>query len=170
MESDLLLDAAVATDQSKANRIWELRHTISESNKKAGFTVSNDTSAPISKLPQFIDKVNSRISSEVSGATICHAGHIGDGNIHVIAVLSRDVYTSSQECEKAASIVNLIVHEESVNLNGSISAEHGIGKMHVERLERFKPALDLEIMRSIKKTFDPNNLLNPGKIFRSIRT
>jgi FAD/FMN-containing dehydrogenase len=170
MESDLLLDAVVATDQSKANRIWELRHTISESNKKAGFTVSNDTSAPISKLPQFIDKVNSRISSEVSGATICHAGHIGDGNIHVIAVLSRDVYTSSQECEKAASIVNLIVHEESVNLNGSISAEHGIGKMHVERLERFKPALDLQIMRSIKKTFDPNNLLNPGKIFRSIRT
>jgi FAD/FMN-containing dehydrogenase len=170
MESDLLLDAVVATDQSKANRIWELRHTISESNKKAGFTVSNDTSAPISKLPQFIDKVNSRISSEVSGATICHAGHIGDGNIHVIAVLSRDVYTSSQECEKAASIVNLIVHEESVNLNGSISAEHGIGKMHVERLERFKPALDLEIMRSIKKTFDPNNLLNPGKIFKSIRT
>lgn len=167
MESELVLDAVVATDQGKANRIWELRHTISESNKRAGFTVSNDTSAPISKLPQFIDKVNSRISAEVEGATICHAGHIGDGNIHVIAVLSRDVYTTSQDCEKAAATVNLIVHEESVNLEGSISAEHGIGKMHVERLERFKPQLDLRMMRNIKKVFDPLNLMNPGKIFKA---
>lgn len=167
MEAELISDAVVATDQTKAKRIWELRHNISETNKKAGFTVSNDTSVPISQLPKFIDRVNSRISSQVNAATVCHAGHIGDGNIHVIAVLSRDAYTTSEACEKAACVVNLIVHEESVALNGSISAEHGIGKMHIDRLERFKPALDISMMRTIKNAFDPTNVMNPGKIFRA---
>lgn len=95
---------------------------------------------------------------------VCHCGHIGDGNIHVIAVLSREIYTTPQACEEAAARVNLIVHEESVALHGSISAEHGIGKMHVKRLERFKPALDLAMMRAIKNTFDPLYLMNPGTI------
>jgi len=165
-EQDLVTNAVVATDVAKANRIWELRHNISEANKRAGFTVSNDTSVPISKLPLFIDQVTERIERNVAGAAVCHAGHIGDGNIHVIAVLPRSVYGTSVECEAAAARINLIVHEASVELNGSISAEHGIGKMHVERLERFKPAVDLQMMRTIKAAFDPSNLMNPGKILR----
>lgn len=163
---DLMLDAAVATDMAKAERIWALRHNISEANKRAGFTVSNDTSVPVSKLPQFVSRVTERIEGQVAGATVCHAGHIGDGNIHVIAVLSREVYGTPQQCEAAAAQVNLIVHAASVELGGSISAEHGIGRMHVERLERFKPALDLELMRRVKAAFDPQGLMNPDKILR----
>ncbi len=166
LERELITDAVVATDLGKAERIWALRHNISESNKRAGFTVSNDTSVPISRLPQFIDRVNRRIAQEVAGADVCHAGHIGDGNIHVIVVLSRAVHTTPQACEAAAAAANLIVHEESVALGGSISAEHGIGRMHVGRLERFKPALDLSLMRAIKQALDPQGLMNPGKILR----
>lgn len=165
-ERELVTNAVVATDVGKANRIWELRHNISEANKRAGFTVSNDTSVPVSKLPQFIGFVTERIEQQVDGVTVCHAGHIGDGNIHVIAVLSRAVHPTAQQCEAAAARVNLIVHEASVELGGSISAEHGIGQMHVERLERFKPALDLAMMHWIKSAFDPGNLMNPGKILR----
>lgn len=167
-ERELVADAVVATDMAKAERIWALRHNISEANKRAGFTVSNDTSVPVSKLPQFIPLVTERIGQQVAGATVCHAGHIGDGNIHVIAVLSRSVYGTPQQCEAAAARVNLIVHEASVELGGSISAEHGIGRMHVERLERFKPAIDLQMMRMVKTAFDPMNLMNPGKILRAI--
>jgi FAD/FMN-containing dehydrogenase len=166
-ERSLIGDAVVATDVGKAQRIWELRHAISESNKRAGFTVSNDTSVPVSRLPQFIAKVTERIGSEVDGATVCHAGHIGDGNIHVIAVLSRAVHSTPAQCEAAAARVNLIVHEASVELDGSISAEHGIGHMHVARLERFKPAIDLQLMRTVKQAFDPHNRMNPGKILRA---
>jgi FAD/FMN-containing dehydrogenase len=167
MEAELVLDAVVASSDAQAQRIWELRHTISESNKRAGFTVSNDTSVPISRLPQFIDKVNARITKEINDAALCHVGHIGDGNIHVIAVLPRDKYLNTQACEVAAANINFIVHEESVALDGSISAEHGIGRMHVERLQHFKPALDIQMMRHIKQTFDPHNLMNPGKIFKA---
>lgn len=167
LEHELITDAVVATDLSKAERIWDLRHNISESNKRAGFTVSNDTSVPISRLPAFIERVERRIDEALAGVQVCHAGHIGDGNIHVIAVLDRAVYPTGDLCERAASEVNLIVHEESVALGGSISAEHGIGRMHVQRLERFKPAVDLAMMRTIKAAFDPGNLMNPGKILRA---
>lgn len=166
-ERELILDAAVATDLAKAQRIWALRHTISESNKRAGFTVSNDTSVPVSRLPRFIPLVTERIERQVPGAVVCHAGHIGDGNIHVIAVLPRDIYGMPEQCEDAAARVNLIVHEASVELGGSISAEHGIGMMHVQRLERFKPAIDLHMMQAVKAAFDPQGLMNPGKILRA---
>lgn len=166
-ERDLIRDAVVATDMAKAERIWALRHNISEANRHAGFTVSNDTSVPVSRLAQFIPLVTERIEQQVPGASVCHAGHIGDGNIHVIAVLSRTVHATPAQCETAAARVNLIVHEASVELGGSISAEHGIGQMHVQRLERFKPALDLQMMRAVKAAFDPQGLMNPGKILRA---
>jgi FAD/FMN-containing dehydrogenase len=166
-ERELVLDAVVATDIAKAERIWALRHNITQSNKLAGFSVSNDTSVPVSRLPQFIPLVTERIGQQVKGATVCHAGHIGDGNIHVIAVLSRDVYTTPEQCEAAADQVNLIVHQASVELGGSISAEHGIGRLHMQRLERFKPAIDLQMMRAVKTAFDPQGLMNPGKILRA---
>ena len=167
MEEGLVLDGVVAPDIAKAKAIWDLRHHISESNKHAGFTVSNDTSVPVSKLPEFIERVSRLIPEKVASARVMQAGHIGDGNIHVIAILPRDVYTTQEQCEKGAKTVNLIVHEESVALGGSISAEHGVGGMHVERLERFKPAIDLSMMRSVKMAFDPLNLMNPGKILRA---
>jgi len=166
-DRDLVTNAVVATDMAKANRIWELRHNISEANKRAGFTISNDTSVPVSKLPCFIELVTERIEREITGVAVCHAGHIGDGNIHVIAVLPRSIYATPEQCEAAAASVNLIVHAASVELGGSISAEHGIGRMHVERLERFKPALDLQMMGMVKSAFDPSNLMNPGKILRA---
>jgi FAD/FMN-containing dehydrogenase len=166
-ERGLVSDAVVATDLGKAERMWALRHHISECNKLAGFTVSNDTSVPVSKLPVFIPSVTARIAREVPGAEVCHAGHIGDGNIHVIAVLLRSVYGTPEACEAAAARVNLIVHEASVDLGGSISAEHGIGRMHVARLERFKPAVDQQMMRLVKNAFDPLGLMNPGKILRA---
>lgn len=166
-ERELVLDAVLASDMTKAERVWALRHSISESNKRVGFAVSNDTSVPVSKIPQFIDKVTERLEQEVKDVTVCHVRHIGDGNIHVIAVLPHAIYSTPQSCEAGAARVNLIVHEASVELGGSISAEHGIGRMHVDHLVRFKPAIDLQMMRTLKTAFDPENLMNPGKILRT---
>ena len=163
-EQGLLSDAVFATDMQKAERIWALRHNVSETNKLAGFTISNDTSVPISRVPEFIANVDARLAKSITGATVCHVGHIGDGNVHVVVVLSRDVHTSTEDCEKVAKQVNTIVHEESVALDGSISAEHGIGQKHVAPLARFKPALDLDLMRGVKALFDPLGLMNPGKV------
>lgn len=167
MDQALIVDAVLASDLAKAERIWSLRHNISEANKHRGFTVSNDTSVPISRIPEFITRVEQRLSEAVTGCDICHCGHVGDGNIHVIIVFSREVYRTPDACEAVAAIANEIVHEESVRLGGSISAEHGVGLMHVERLRKYKAPLDLEMMARVKSALDPANMMNPFKIFRA---
>ena len=164
LERGLASDAVVATDLAKAERIWALRHNVSESNKLEGFTISNDTSVPISQLPSYVDRVTEELRLKVPDCSICHVGHMGDGNLHVVVVLSRAAYRTPHECEAGAAIVNAIVHEEAVKLNGSISAEHGVGLMHRERLKKYKPALDIELMQRLRTAFDPLALMNPGKI------
>ncbi|MCK1516969.1 FAD-binding oxidoreductase [Bradyrhizobium sp. 190] len=169
IERNLVHDAVIASDSTKAQRLWELRHNISESNVRKGFSVTNDTSVPISKVPAFIEKVDERLTKTFEASDVFYCGHIGDGNIHVIVVFDRAFYDTAEKRENAAALANLIVHEVSVELGGSISAEHGIGMMHVRELEKFKDNLDLEMMARIKRAFDPGNIMNPGKILRSDR-
>ncbi|WP_247488135.1 FAD-binding oxidoreductase [Bradyrhizobium sp. 17] len=164
VERKLVNDAIVASDSLKAERLWKYRHSISEANMRKGFSVANDTSVPISKLEIFIERVDARLQTEFDAADVFHCGHIGDGNIHVIIVFDRLVYDTPVKRETAAARANFIVHEASVELGGSISAEHGIGLMHVEELKTFKEGIDLELMAGIKKTLDPRNIMNPGKI------
>jgi FAD/FMN-containing dehydrogenase len=164
VERELITDAVVATDIAKAERIWAIRHNISEANKLEGFTISNDTSVPISRLPSYLQRVSDELVRKVPEAAICPVGHVGDGNIHVVVVLPRGVYSTPEKCEAGASIVNGIVHEEAVRLGGSISAEHGIGLMHLAKMRKYKPALDIELMQRIRAIFDPDGLMNPGKI------
>lgn len=165
-ERGLVSDAVIAGDIAKANKIWELRHSASEANVKKGYSVANDTSVPISKLPAFLERVEQRLLSEIEQADVFHVGHIGDGNIHVVVVLDRQRYADPIERERTSALANHIVYDVSVELGGSISAEHGIGMMHAADLETFKDDLDLRMMRAIKQAFDPEHLMNPGKVLR----
>ncbi|XSC42599.1 FAD-binding oxidoreductase [Bradyrhizobium sp. RDT10] len=169
VERNLVHDAVIASDSVKAQRLWELRHGVSEANLRKGFSVAHDTSVPISGLTAFIERLDERLSKAFESAEVCYCGHIGDGNIHVAVVFDRCVYDTAEKRENAAACANFIVHDVSVGLGGSISAEHGIGMMHVAELEKFKQNLDLEMMAKIKRAFDPENIMNPGKILRSDR-
>jgi FAD/FMN-containing dehydrogenase len=165
IEAGHVLDATIASDLAKAERIWNLRHTISEANKREGFTVSNDTSVPISRIPEFIDRVETRVATDVQGVTLCHVGHVGDGNVHVIFVFPYATFGEAAKDEVHAAVANGIVHEEALRLGGSISAEHGIGLMHVRRFAATKDPVDLDLMARIRRAIDPQALMNPGKIF-----
>ncbi|OSI80360.1 FAD-dependent oxidoreductase [Bradyrhizobium canariense] len=169
IERGLIHDAVIASDSKKAERLWRLRHTISEANMRKGFSVANDTSVPISKIAVFIEQVDQRLKQEFKAADVYYAGHVGDGNIHVIIVFDRGLYDTDEKRETAAARANFIVHEASVELDGSISAEHGVGLMHIEELERFKSDVDLEMMAQIKRAFDPDNIMNPGKVLAAAR-
>ncbi|WP_247469083.1 FAD-binding oxidoreductase [Bradyrhizobium sp. 137] len=169
IERGLIHDAVIASDSKKAERLWKLRHTISEANMRKGFSVANDTSVPISKIALFIEQVDKRLKQEFSAADVYYAGHVGDGNIHVIIVFDRSVYDTDEKRERVAARANFIVHEASVDLDGSISAEHGVGLMHIEELERFKSKVALEMMAQIKRAFDPDNIMNPGKVLATRR-
>ncbi|WP_299804476.1 FAD-binding oxidoreductase [Tardiphaga sp.] len=164
LERGTIADATIAPDLAKATAIWDLRHNISESNKREGFTVSNDTSVPISRQSDFVARVHEKAKAAFPEAHVCFCGHIGDGNIHAIIVFPRSLYNSPEEFEAAASRANTIVHDASVALGGSISAEHGIGQMHLHRLPRYAAPVELDLMRTIKRALDPKWLMNPGKV------
>ncbi|KQP12399.1 FAD-dependent oxidoreductase [Pseudorhodoferax sp. Leaf265] len=166
----LVEDAVIAQSESQASKIWELRHSTSESNVHAGFSIPTDTSVPVSSLPEFLRVVTGRLNEEIPACRVVHCGHVGDGNIHVVAILDRKHYDSSDVREAAAAKVNSIAYEAASRFDGSISAEHGIGFCHVEDLERFKSDVDIALMQMIKTSIDPENVMNPGKVLRSCPT
>jgi FAD/FMN-containing dehydrogenase len=165
LENGVIIDAVIASDHAKAERIWQLRHTISESNKREGFTVSNDTSVPVSALPGFLDRVTRRLESSLPKARVAHCGHVGDGNVHVIVIFPYDIGDAAMR-DAAAHQANTIVHQESVASGGSISAEHGIGRMHVDRLPLYTSEVEMDLMRRVKLAIDPGRIMNPNKVLR----
>lgn len=163
LESGEVLDAVIAANLAQAERIWALRHNISESNKREGFTISNDTSVPISRIPDFLSSVDASLRARFPALTVTHCGHIGDGNVHVIGVFPHGACREDEK-ETLAGEVNRVVHMESLAQGGSIAAEHGVGRMHVRRLMETKDETALDLMRIVKAGLDPQGLMNPGKI------
>jgi FAD/FMN-containing dehydrogenase len=141
---------------------WNLRKNISEAQKREGISIKHDVAVPISHVAEFIARANAALHTAFTGLRIVAFGHIGDGNIHYnISMLdSAQNPAFIAQSQRVNSIVYDIVHE----LNGSISAEHGLGQLKRNEIRHYKSALELELMRGIKHTLDPHNLMNPGKV------
>ena len=162
LASESISDAVIAQSVDQAKRLWALRETISEAQKIEGISIKHDISVPVSKIAEFVDRTDRALQQVFPGIRIVTFGHLGDGNLH---------YNQSkpEAGENAAFIssqpeVNAIVHDLAHELGGSISAEHGIGQLKRQEMLRYKDALEMEMMRSIKRTFDPQGLMNPGKV------
>lgn len=161
-EAGLVADAAIAESGRQGQDLWRLRTAMSEVQKHEGGSIKHDISVPVSKIAEFIERASAMVSERIPGCRPLPFGHIGDGNIH---------FNVSQPAggERAAFLdrwdeINDAVHDIVLSLNGSVSAEHGIGRMKRHMMERIKDPVELSIMRSLKKTFDPNGILNPGKL------
>ena len=160
------LDAVIAQDLTQAGKIWQLRHSISESNKREGFTIGNDTSVPVSRQPEFLRDVSAELKQAFPHCVLCHTGHLGDGNVHVVVVFPHGAF-DPEDRETIGGEVNRIVHLRALAFGGSIAAEHGIGKMHVNRLAETKDPVALDVMRAVKMALDPEGRMNPGKVLRA---
>jgi FAD/FMN-containing dehydrogenase len=146
-------DAALASSEAQSLALWRIRETIPE----AQFTnVKHDVSVPVSKVPELITRAEAALQARFPGAPLYAFGHIGDGNVH-FNVGDAALMARREE-------VNRIVYSVVSALEGSISAEHGLGQMKREEIRRHKSALELELMRAVKRTFDPQDLMNPGKV------
>lgn len=141
---------------------WNLRKNISEAQKREGISIKHDVAVPISHVAEFIAQANAALHATFSGLRIVAFGHIGDGNIHYNVSMLDSAQNPAfiAQSQQVNSIVYDIVH----GLNGSISAEHGLGQLKRNEIRHYKSTLELELMRGIKHTFDPNNLMNPGKV------
>ncbi|AJA63888.1 MULTISPECIES: FAD-binding oxidoreductase [Bradyrhizobium] len=165
MEAGIAKDVILASNLAQVKAIWAVRHSVSEGNKRSGYVVSHDSVVPLERQADFVTNVEARIMAAVPHARVVMHGHIGDGNIHVIALIDR---AHCQEPATTAALVaqiNEIVDDETAAQGGAISAEHGIGITNRVRLARVADPLDIELMRGIKRLLDPSGLMNPGKIF-----
>jgi FAD/FMN-containing dehydrogenase len=162
IERGIVGDAAIAANLEQAKAFWHLRLEMSDAQKPEGGSIKHDVSVPISAVPAFLAEAGETVLKLVPAARLVPFGHLGDGNIH---------YNVSQPlgADKAAFLarwheVNDAVHAIVAKYRGSISAEHGIGVLKRDLLPHVKDVVALDVMKSLKRSFDPNNILNPGKV------
>jgi FAD/FMN-containing dehydrogenase len=162
IEAGEIADAIVATSLSQSEALWRLRELMSEVQKEEGGSIKHDIAVPVASVPEFVARANRLVELMIPGARPVPFGHLGDGNIHYNVSqppgMERAVFLANWEALNAA------VHEIVLDLGGSISAEHGIGRLKRDLLPHAKQKIALDIMRKIKAAFDPNNILNPGKL------
>ena len=162
IERGTVSDATMAQSLSQRQELWDLRELISESQKPEGGSIKHDISVPVSKVPQFLKEADAAVTRFMPGARFISFGHLGDGNIHYN--VSQPVGMDRQAYIETWNAMNDIVFEVVRRLDGSISAEHGIGRLKAYRMPKIKSPVELEMMRSLKHMLDPNNILNPGRV------
>ena len=165
-DHDILLDAIIAQSKQQKDDLWDLREMTPEANKLAGAFCNSDTSVPISKISNFIDNSFSAIQKIYPNLRINSYGHIGDGNIHLNVLPPKEIskFDFLKNNPKVIEEVRMAINETTHSLGGSISAEHGIGRLKIKDLEMYANKARLKAIKSIKSAMDPNNIMNPGVI------
>ncbi len=149
-----------ADDEQQKATLWRLRRRVAEIVKLEGYTIEEDTVVPRAALPALIRGVK-ELGKQYDFETVCY-GHAGDGNLHIRIKKEGNIYSlNNPAVTPALKAIFQLVH----SLGGTISGEHGIGLLQKEFLDIVFTATNLQLMRGIKKVFDPNNILNKGKIF-----
>ena len=162
MEEGDVLDGVVASSESQAAALWSLRENISEAQKREGVSIKHDISIPVSAIPEFLERAQAALEASYPGVRIVAFGHVGDGNLHYNQ--SRPNHEENAAFIARTEDVGRIVHGLVHALDGSISAEHGIGQLKRDILPCYKSPQELHLMRVIKTAFDPIGIMNPGKV------
>jgi FAD/FMN-containing dehydrogenase len=156
IESELVDDVIVAKNEIEAARLWRLRYSISESERAEGRALKHDISVPISRFEEFLKRGDELLAERFPEGQLIAFGHVGDGNLHYNVALPADF----EHHEDVTTAIYSLLDE----MGGSISAEHGIGRAKREYLPKYRNKGEIELMRTLKKSLDPNNILNPGKV------
>ena len=161
-EAGLVEDAALAESGQQAADFWHIRHGMSEVQREEGGSIKHDVSVPVADVPAFLDEAIAAVEALVPGCRPVPFGHMGDGNIHFN--VSQPLGMDKEEYLSKWDPMNAIVHGIVHDFHGSISAEHGIGRLKRDLLAEVKSDVEMDLMRRIKAAFDPNCTLNPGRI------
>jgi FAD/FMN-containing dehydrogenase len=166
MEQACVTDAVVAESLAQAHQLWHIRESIPLAQAEEGLNIKHDISLPVSAIPEFCRVTDTLLAREIPGVRMVNFGHLGDGNLHynVQTPQGGDAAVFLNEWEGK---VNTLVYDSVQRFGGSISAEHGVGSLKVDKLEQHKSPVALEMMRSIKRALDPHNLMNPGRVLRA---
>jgi FAD/FMN-containing dehydrogenase len=168
MSAGTVLDAVLARSERERQGLWKLRDSIPEAQRRAGAGLKHDVALPLAALPQFVARAQAWLAAHVPEGYLVAYGHVGDGNLHFNLTQAPGV--DAQALLARAETVRRAVHDLVREFHGSFSAEHGIGRLKVGELERYTTPVELELMRTLKRAFDPHGIMNPGKVLRAPQT
>jgi FAD/FMN-containing dehydrogenase len=163
LDAGMIGDAAVAQSLAQSRAMWQLRESVSAAQSAEGLNIKHDIGLPVSAIPEFVARTDAALRARWPGVRPVTFGHLGDGNLHynVQAPEGEDPARFLAEQENA---VNTLVHDAVQALRGTISAEHGIGRLKRDELQRRKSPVALALMRSIKQALDPDGRMNPDRM------
>ncbi|MFY0692405.1 MAG: FAD-binding oxidoreductase [Paracoccaceae bacterium] len=164
LERDLVSDGVIAQSLAQRDAFWTIRESIPESNRRIGSIASHDISVPVARIPEFITRARQALAVLGDIRVNCF-GHVGDGNLHynIFPPTGQDRAACMELRPRVQEIVHDLVHE----LEGSISAEHGIGRAKVDDLMRYGDSTKLAAMAAIKAALDPKGIMNPGAVLKA---
>ena len=169
LDSHDVLDAAVAASIAQAESFWFLRENIPAAQSREGASLKHDVSLPLDRLAEFERRGLALIGQLVPGGRSIGYGHAGDGNLHFNVSPAIGVLPGSAEESEFLSRKDILlraIHDLVAELDGSFSAEHGVGQLKIDELERYEDPVALDVMRRCKHMLDPLNLMNPAKVIR----
>jgi FAD/FMN-containing dehydrogenase len=164
LEAGEVLDAALSQSEAQRLTFWRLREEHSEAQKRAGASIKNDVSVPVSQVPVLLREAASACEAAEPGIRVAPFGHLGDGNIHLNLIQPEGAEPAVflARADALMHVVNGVVQ----GLGGSFSAEHGVGRLKTGLMEEWRGGVELRLMRAIKAALDPDGRFNPGVIFR----
>lgn len=162
MTQGLVTDATVAQSEGQRQALWAIRELMPESQKFEGGSIKHDISVPVSRIPQFIIEATRAVEKYLPQARVMAFGHMGDGNLHFN--VSQPLGMDKKKYLDLWNEMNAVVFDVVLKFGGSISAEHGIGRLKKHHMPEIKSPVELQMMRDLKKLFDPTNIMNPGKV------
>jgi len=162
IERGRAVDATIALSEGQAAAFWKIRETIPDAQTREGSSIKHDVAVPIDAFAELVERGTAAVLDEAPGARPCIFGHLGDGNAHFN--ITQPAEMEPTDFLDRWSDVNRRVHDIAHALGGSISAEHGLGRLKRDEVLRYKSDVEMELMRSVKRALDPQNIMNPGKV------
>lgn len=163
LESGLIQDAAVAQSETQAHAFWAVRENQSGGQKPEGAAWKHDVSVPVSRVADFIDQATAAVERLSPGVRVVAFGHVGDGNVHYDVLRPDGGSDDAHDALRDAGA--RIVHDIVAAMDGSISAEHGLGTMKSAEALRYKSAVEVEALRAVRAALDPRRIMNPRVLF-----
>ncbi len=161
IEDGLVLDAVLAESQGQAKALWQIREDMPDAQVISGGGIKHDISVPISRIAEFLETATPMVQKMAPEALVIAFGHLGDGNLH-FNMAGRDAAGLAALLQQERTI-NDAVETLAVEMGGSFSAEHGVGRLRLRQMDLYKSEVERDLMTTLKHALDPKGLLNPGK-------
>ncbi|SDV50706.1 FAD-binding oxidoreductase [Chitinasiproducens palmae] len=159
-----MADVVIATSEQQRQDLWRIRHNVTEANTREGMGLTHDIAVPTYQVPDFLRRAGDALAARYPDATPVVVGHLGDGNMHYIAMFSHAFWAAVQDKVGFQRELSHVLYDIAAALDGTFSAEHGIGSLHVDEMRIYKDPVEIALMQQIKALFDPDGMMNPGRV------